>query len=95
MRNEDCGQQRITEEQENTYNFAHVQESVAETELVPSLVCLVTVPNSSELVRSISQVQTARGSLKPQEQNRLTCRNKEECPCHNVTGIGVTAVMVG
>ena len=48
MNNEDGGKHRSKEEQENTDERATLQESVTETEVVSSHVCLVTARNSSE-----------------------------------------------
>ena len=92
LHNEDGEKHRSKEEQDTTGECANVQESV--TEPVPSLVCVscecVQVQRISPLPLS-SSIQIAT----PQELNLLTCRDKEECPGHNIAGRGVTAVMVG
>ena len=67
-------------------------EYATETLSVPLLVLCGVIPVS---VFAVPNCQTLRGILEPRTQNQLTSRNTEECPGHNMAGIGVTAVRAG
>ena len=64
-------------------DIAHVHESVSETDLVPSLVCLLFVRSSS--VSPPSRLQVSVSGFAP------THRDKGECLGHNMARLGVTA----
>ena len=66
---------------------AHVHESVTETDLVPSLVCLLFVRSSS--VSPASRLQVSVSGFAP------THRDKGDCLGHNMARLGVTAELFG